>query len=184
LHGSGPGHWQTRWQNLYPYFERVEQEEWDVPDIAAWSERLDYALRKSTQPALIVAHSFGCLAAVRSLSLNAHAASGALLVAPADPDKFGVAGLLGHARLSVPAVVVSSTNDPWMEFGKAASLTERWGGDFVNVGALGHINADSGVGDWRLGLLLLQRLAGMTPAAGYAKAVCRRPETKLPRFGI
>jgi len=25
LHNSGPDHWQSRWQRLYPRFERVEQ---------------------------------------------------------------------------------------------------------------------------------------------------------------
>ena len=34
LHGSGPDHWQSRWQRLYPYFERIEQAQWDVPDLA------------------------------------------------------------------------------------------------------------------------------------------------------
>jgi predicted alpha/beta hydrolase family esterase len=184
LHGSGPAHWQSRWQQLYPYFERVEQACWDVPDLAAWSAQLDRVLRASSQPTLIVAHSFGCLTAVRSLQFNTHSVSGALLVAPADPDKFGVAGDLAQARLSVPAIVVGSMNDPWMEISNAARWANSWGGEFVNAGALGHINADSRLGDWRLGVLLLQRLAGSIPAAGYAKAVCRRPEPNLLKVSV
>jgi hypothetical protein len=50
----------------------------------------------------------------------------------------------------------------------------RWGSEFVNVGALGHINADSGLGDWRLGLSLLRRLAAAVPALAYPGAVCQR----------
>jgi hypothetical protein len=33
LHGSGEGHWQTRWETLYPWFERIEQWHWDQPDL-------------------------------------------------------------------------------------------------------------------------------------------------------
>ena len=39
LHNSGPEHWQSRWQRLYPQFERVEQDDWNLPDLAAWSAR-------------------------------------------------------------------------------------------------------------------------------------------------
>jgi len=31
LYNSGPLHWQSRWQRLYPAFERVEQEKWHAP---------------------------------------------------------------------------------------------------------------------------------------------------------
>ena len=41
LHNSGPDHWQSRWQRLFPAFERVQQDDWDVPDLARWSARLD-----------------------------------------------------------------------------------------------------------------------------------------------
>jgi hypothetical protein len=55
--------------------------------------------------------------------------------------------------------MVASTNDPWMTVEKAETWAERWGSDFVNAGALGHINAESGLGDWRFGQRLLQVLA-------------------------
>jgi predicted alpha/beta hydrolase family esterase len=173
LHGSGPAHWQTRWQRLYPYFERVEQQQWDVPDLEAWTERFDQVVRQSSQPALVVAHSFGCLAAVHRIGTDASTVSGALLVAPADPGKFGIARKLQNARLPVPALLVASSTDPWMDIDGAVLWASRWRSDFVNVGALGHVNADSRLGDWQQGLGLLRQLAATIPARSYPKAVCQ-----------
>jgi predicted alpha/beta hydrolase family esterase len=158
LHGSGPDHWQTRWERLHAGFERVEQAQWDVPDLAAWSEQLDKALRASLRPTLVVAHSFGCLAAVHRTGCRAHGIAGALLVAPADPEKFGVARQLSEVKINYPSLVIGSTNDPWMTAERAAGWACRWGSNFVNAGALGHINAKSGLGDWSFGLSQLGQL--------------------------
>ncbi|HWJ94082.1 MAG TPA: alpha/beta hydrolase, partial [Telluria sp.] len=50
-------------------------------------------------------------------------------------------------------------NDPWLAAGDGPRWAERWGSEFVDAGAAGHINADSGLGDWLFGLAQLQRLA-------------------------
>ena len=36
LTGSGPDHWQTRWQERLKTARRVEQDDWDRPQRAAW----------------------------------------------------------------------------------------------------------------------------------------------------
>ncbi|MFL9922781.1 alpha/beta hydrolase [Herbaspirillum lusitanum] len=179
LHGSGPGHWQSRWQRLYPAFERVEQEHWDQPDLPRWSQRLDERLQQSERPVVIVAHSFGCLTTVHCTA-RGHAdgaqnkIAAALLVAPADPDKFQVASLVERA-LPFPALVVGSSNDPWMTAPRAAHWAAVWGADFLDAGALGHINAESGLGDWAAGQSLLQQLlAGLPLEAGYPLDGVRR----------
>lgn len=158
LHGSGPDHWQTRWQERYPLFDRVEQPRWDVPDLSAWSDCVGRVLDQSEQPTLIVAHSFGCLASVHRAVTAASVLAGALLVAPADPEKFGLAAILSQVALRCPSIIVGSTNDPWMASHRAAEWARRWGSWFVNAGALGHINAESGLGDWPFGLSLLNDL--------------------------
>lgn len=155
LHGSGPAHWQTRWQRLHPSFERVEQEHWDVPDLDAWADRLETVLRAGNRPAVVVAHSFGCLATARCLDTDLLA--GALLVAPADPQKFNVAERVRHS-LPVPSIVIGSTNDPWMTRARAAYWAACWGSTFFNAGPVGHINAESDLGDWRFGLYCLHHL--------------------------
>lgn len=160
LHNSGPDHWQSRWQRLYPGCVRVEQDHWDRPDLPAWAARLDEVRARHGRPTLLVAHSFGCLAAARSIARSARHLAGALLVAPADPDKFGVADILPGAALACPTVVISSTNDPWMSAARAAQWARRWGSVLVEGGALGHINAESQLGDWAFGQAQLQRLLG------------------------
>lgn len=165
LHGSGPNHWQSRWEKQLPHAQRVEQDQWDVPDLEVWSKRLARELQQSGKPALLIAHSFGCLASVHRAKLDASRIAGALLVAPADPVKFGVAAQLSNVSLTFPAVVIGSTDDPWMRSERAAHWARQWHAGFVNAGALGHINADSGLGDWRYGLDQLTRLAGLARLA-------------------
>jgi len=163
LHNSGPAHWQSRWQRVFPAFERVQQDDWDVPDLARWSARADRLRQRGAEqarkPVLIVAHSFGTLATVHSVARDPSGVAGLLLVAPADPDKFGVAARLPQHALPVPAIVVGSTNDPWMAAPRAAQWARRWHSRFINAGALGHINAESGLGDWHQGLDALYFLA-------------------------
>ncbi|HAT31397.1 MAG TPA: alpha/beta hydrolase [Janthinobacterium sp.] len=158
LHNSGPGHWQSRWQRLYPGFERVEQDDWDHPQLPAWSARLDQARARDTRPTLIVAHSFGCLTAVASVAREPRGVAGLLLVAAADPDKFGVAAALPLGPLPCPSIMISSSDDPWMALPCAAAWAARWGSHFIDVGPLGHINAESGLGDWLFGQSQLQVL--------------------------
>jgi uncharacterized protein len=159
LHNSGPDHWQSRWQRLYPSFRRVEQRDWSEPDLPEWSGRVDAARDEDRRPTLIVAHSFGCLASVRSVARDPEHIAGLLLVAPADPDKFGVAGLLPHHALPCPSLMIASANDPWMTLERAHGWAERWGSTFIEAGELGHINAESGLGDWLFGQQQLQALA-------------------------
>src|SRR5450830_26239 len=170
LHGSGPEHWQSRWQRLYPSFERVEQDRWDTPDLPVWSQRLQDVLQKDRRPTLIVAHSFGCLTTVFGATVVAAAGAGirhrsnssnivgALLVAPADPDKFNVVDAVS-TRLPFPSLLIGSDSDPWMTAERAAYWAQMWGSDFRNIGALGHINAESGLGDWHDGQDLLKAFA-------------------------
>lgn len=163
LHNSGPDHWQSRWQRLFPAFERVQQDDWEVPDLPRWSARVDELRQRGgdqiRRPTLIVAHSFGALASVHSVARDPEGVIGVLLVAPADPDKFNVASLLPQRPLPVPSIMVGSTNDPWMAAPRAELWARRWQSRFINGGALGHINAESGLGDWPEGLETLYFLA-------------------------
>jgi hypothetical protein len=88
----------------------------------------------------------------------------ALLVAPADPGKFGLGESLPKQPLPRPATVVASSNDTWMPLAEASRWARRWGCPLINLGAAGHINAESGHGPLPLAEQWLQvhegRLAG------------------------
>ncbi len=172
LHGSGPGHWQSRWERRFPDWQRIEQHDWSRPSLPLWAERASEgvmrAQRVAPRGAVLVAHSFGCLATLRQAALDPIGIAGALLVAPADPDKFCVADLLPAYRLPFPTILVASRNDPWMSQRTAFTWGTLWGSELVDVGSLGHINADSGLGDWPEGLALLGTLLQRIEAEGGA----------------
>jgi len=56
------------------------------------------------------------------------------------------------------AVLVASRDDPWASLACTAYWADRWGSVLIDIGAAGHINADSGHGPWPRGLALLQAL--------------------------
>ena len=165
LHGSGERHWQTAWQRSNPSLRRIQQDHWDVPALPVWSRRVADVLAQAELPAVLVAHSFGCLASVHAALFRDTPIAAALLVAPADPAKFGVDAELASGPLPFPTVLVASSNDPWLSEDRARSWAQLWGAEFVAAGALGHINADSRLGDWSAGAALLQQLVDRIPAA-------------------
>lgn len=158
LNGSGTDHWQTWLERNVPGAVRVIQRDWSDPYLPHWSARVRRELARVPGRIFIVAHSFGCLAAAQATFDYGEQVSGLMLVAPADPEMFGAAASLPERPLGVPAVVVASTNDPWMRFARAAEWTETWGAELINLGAVGHINAASGFGPWPEGLAMLRRL--------------------------
>jgi uncharacterized protein len=174
LRDSGPGHWQSIWQALHSNFTRVRQDDFATPDLERWSAGIARAIDAAGRPPIIVAHSFGCLAAVHVVTRWARRVAGALLVAPADPDYLGIDQRLLDCRLAMPTTLVGSTNDPWLKFTKAGALATRWGSRFHVVPEAGHINAESGHGAWPDGLGLLRDVAERAAAAGTLRAMPRR----------
>ena len=53
---------------------------------------------------------------------------------------------------------MASSDDPFGSLAQARQLAAAWGSGFHELGARGHINADSGLGDWDEGLALLRAL--------------------------
>jgi predicted alpha/beta hydrolase family esterase len=163
LRGSGSAHWQTWFESTVPGCRRVEQEDWADANLATWAQRVRSAIQSVSDPVWIVAHSFGCLAAVAAASVEGERVRGALLVAPADPRKFGISALVVEGKLGFPSLVVASENDPWVSLESAARLAVRWGSPLVNIGRAGHINVDSGFGPWPAGVELFNRLRRWAP---------------------
>ncbi|VWC41730.1 RBBP9/YdeN family alpha/beta hydrolase [Burkholderia lata] len=150
LHGSEGAHWQTWLERQFPRSLRVEQDDWDAPDLARWAQSVRALLDRERGPFVLAAHSFGCLAAAHALAQWPHAGdvAGVLLVAPASPKKFTFAGPFDARRLAVPSIVIGSETDPWMPLGDARTLAQHLGSAFVNLGDAGHINTAAGFGPW------------------------------------
>jgi predicted alpha/beta hydrolase family esterase len=165
--GSGPTHWQTIWEQNHPDYVRVNQKDWRSVHRADWVETLDRAVGSISGNVVLVAHSLGCLAVAwwaGAQSGSSRKVRGAMLVAP--PDLNSAPGTLPAlasftptplARLPFASLLVASENDPYASIEAAAGFAREWGSEFVNVGAEGHINADSGHGPWPLGQLYFER---------------------------
>lgn len=165
LHGSGTGHWQRHWLDRLDDAVLVEQRSWSRPDRDAWVATLAAAV-EAHPGALLVGHSLGAITiahlAVERPDLPIGAA---LLVAPADVEASrgaepGVAGFapIPTRPFAFPSIVVASRNDPWMAFAKARVYANLWEAALVDLGHAGHVNAESGFGDWPQGRDLLTRL--------------------------
>lgn len=181
LNGSGAAHWQTWFETLLPDACRVEQDDWAHADLELWSQRVLDRIDAATGRIVLVAHSFGCLASVAAAAQRHDRIAAALLVAPADPRKFGASALLPQRHLGFPSIVVASSNDPWVALGTARYWAGRWASRFVNVGARGHINTDAGFGPWPEGFELYESLLRaesrtVTNAAVGARACQKHPK--------
>lgn len=148
LQDSPPGHWQSWLQARHRGAVRVQQREWSTPDVERWAARVASTLeRAGPGPWIAVAHSFGVLALLRHLALQPDTPiAAALLVAPADPDKFGIGGLLPEAALPLPSTLVLSHTDPWLDLASGRRWARRWGSQVLDLGDAGHINVAAGFG--------------------------------------
>ncbi|MEA5426572.1 RBBP9/YdeN family alpha/beta hydrolase [Arcicella lustrica] len=159
LGSSGPKHWQTIWEQENPeIFNRVEQEDWDAPEVEKWVETLNESIHQLSTPTLLIAHSLGCLAVVHwAKKYTSTNIAGIILVAPADAESAGFPKeILGFSPiptglLPYQTVLIASTNDDYATIERAKHWAESWGSQFVNIGALGHINANSNLADWKVG---------------------------------
>ena len=162
---SGPDHWQSRWEARYGY-TRVQQHDWMRPLRGDWMAQLEEAVLSHGQPCVLVAHSLGCLltAAWASHSRNTHLVKAALLVAPGDAEREELRPVLTSwapiARQALPfrTQLLASRNDPYCSFERADAFAKAWGSELLDLGELGHINAQSGLGHWPAGLALVNQL--------------------------
>ncbi|CAJ1850822.1 MULTISPECIES: RBBP9/YdeN family alpha/beta hydrolase [Aeromonas] len=158
LHNSGPDHWQSRWHEHFPYWQRMTGLPWEKPDLTVWSAKLASKLRSRRSRVHLVAHSFGALTAIAAARLQPEKVASLFLVAPADPARFGIVDERLEGPLQVSAQLVASRNDPWMSFERAEYWSRQWQVPLFDAGSAGHINAQSGHGDWHQGLELLGSL--------------------------
>jgi predicted alpha/beta hydrolase family esterase len=173
LGGSGPDHWQSRWDTRLPTARRVVQTDWENPGLDAWRDRIVEEVERAARPVILVAHSLGVLAAAHAAPFLAKVESsgkikGGFLVAP--PSAKVLAGLdaLDPAFLTVPgeplpfpSLVIASRDDPYSTFADSEDLARTLGAELIDAGFSGHINSESGHGPWPEGLM---RFAGFLKA--------------------
>ncbi len=158
--GSEATHWQSWLQQQLVSSSRVQQKHWDRPVLNEWVAQFVKTVAAVKAPVQIIAHSFGCLTAVAALAehpeLNAKVKN-LLLVAPANPARFGESGFARHSvgnyqqyfhqlKLAVPTTLLVSENDPWLSYVDALQLAQAWQLTPINLGQVGHVNVAAGFG--------------------------------------
>ncbi|MDJ1158424.1 alpha/beta hydrolase [Chelatococcus sp. SYSU_G07232] len=163
--GSGPDHWQTRWEDKLSTARRVEQEDWYKIHRDGWAARVAAAVEAATRPVVLVAHSCGVPAVAHAAPLlPAGTVRGAFLVAP--PGERAIRAIPGadpaftpypRDPLPFPSLLVASRTDDYCTYDEASDFALAWGSALVDAGDAGHLNTASGHGPWPEGLM---RFAG------------------------
>jgi predicted alpha/beta hydrolase family esterase len=182
LHGSGPDHWQSRWERERADCHRVDLGSWEDPDRSSWVSALGRAIDRSAGFPILVGHSLGCLAIVwwaSTAGLAAAKVAGALLVAPPDVERDGADprlvrfGPVPRRPMPFPTIVVASHDDPYASFQRSREMAAGWSARLHDAGTAGHLNALSNLGDWRDGQALVALLAEEA-SAPWRRPVMRR----------
>ncbi len=162
--GSGPAHWQSRWESADPAMRRFQPSSWDLPDFSDWLAALEAAVIAAPEPPVLVAHSLSCLLIAHWQKISQRPVRAALLVAAPDPASAVFPGYgkafakIPEGKLRFASLVVTSTNDPYGSAQYAQARATQWGSRLAVIGPFGHINAESGLGGWPEGLALLEDL--------------------------
>jgi predicted alpha/beta hydrolase family esterase len=157
---SGPDHWQSRWEKKLSTARRVIQRDFAHPARAEWVETIRREIMNSEKPAVLVAHSLGVIAALHAAQQLRERIAGAFLVAPPSeaviremPEVDSAFLPIPRGPLPFPCTVVGGSDDPYAEAPFARRLAEDIGAHFIDAGAAGHINVESGHGPWPEGSL-------------------------------
>ncbi|SDF82982.1 alpha/beta hydrolase [Phytopseudomonas seleniipraecipitans] len=166
--GSADDHWQSHWQRSLPNSARVEQLDWLTPRRKDWVAALERQIAADPRPAILIAHSLGCVTvahwAAQAPVASLRRVQGALLVAPADvqrpncPEALRNFAPIPRHLLPFPSQLVGSDNDSAASAARAIELAREWGSEAAILSGAGHINVKSGHQRWEQGFAYLFRL--------------------------
>jgi uncharacterized protein len=179
MDGGAADHWLSWLESVLPDTHRVTQADFRSPDLTQWAASVQAELSSTHEPVAIVAHGFGCLAALHAAMNCPGRIEAALLVAPFDPDVLRLAWMLPEEPLAFPATIVASSNDPYMRPGKAAFWANYWSCDLVEIGRAGSVDPASGFGPWPAALEILDGLRNAP--RGLVAGIASRDAERLSR---
>ncbi|MDP2643108.1 MAG: alpha/beta hydrolase [Candidatus Peregrinibacteria bacterium] len=166
---SGPQHWQSIWLKKYPNAVKVIQKDFMNPEKEEWVKTLNAYIEKyKDNEIILVGHSLACATFAHwsneYFAKTSAKIKGALLVSPSDmdapnfPEEIKGFAPMPIQKLAFKSIAVVSSNDRWVSLEKAKFFAEKWNAQLINIGPHGHINADTGFGEWSEGEKLLQEL--------------------------
>ncbi|MFJ2259355.1 RBBP9/YdeN family alpha/beta hydrolase [Streptomyces sp. NPDC087844] len=169
IDGSDERHWQSLWEEQWGGSAvRIAPASWSRPELSDWVDSVQAAheaVARHDSEVVLVAHSLGCWAAAEWLDRVRPAGVTAFLVAPPNtrdasfPSR-AAASFVDMAAHPLPcrSLLVAGDDDPYCDPTASAAFAREWQARPHVVENGGHINSDSGLGDWPAGRELLRTL--------------------------
>ena len=159
-------HWHRLWFDKTPNAYWVEQDDWNHPNKDKWIDKLEKTLLHIDTPILFIAHSIGCHTVVQWVKkyYKNQNIIAAMFVAPPDTTREDfpkeIVGFKHVAKEKLPfkSVCIISDNDPYATTKSSQNLANSWGSEALHVGAKGHINLASNLGEWEEGKNILEKI--------------------------
>jgi hypothetical protein len=168
LRGHVAEHWQTLLAARLPKVRTVPPMGRDNIDCGARCAAIEQHAQEIDGDIIIVAHSGGAISVAHWAQTSRRPVRGALLATPPDfetpmPEGYPTMGALEHAGwlpvpwdpLPFPCVVAASRNDHLARFERVVEMAAEWQADLVDLGPVGHLNPESGFGEWRMAVQLV-----------------------------
>jgi uncharacterized protein len=164
----GPKHWMQLWAQTRDDIQWSPRPPGPPFILADRVAALHAAVTDGTDPAVLIAHSAGCITTVVWAGRHVGPVHAALLVTPPYIGPSGGSGSDGppsardrtvpRQRLPFPATLVASRNDPSTTFEQFEQYAEDWGTELFDAGDAGHLDTASGYGPWPDGERLVNLL--------------------------
>lgn len=161
LHGWGGSdypHWQS-WlageiAKDYGTVSFLEFSNFEFPSFSAWKQELITHL-EDFKPDIVICHSLANTLWFHLCNANAIEKVQKLYLIAPPSIKCDVAELESFFPLDMPknayakeTLLITSTNDPYMSMDEAKELQNSLGVEMIVLENAGHINTDSGYGEW------------------------------------
>ncbi len=163
-----PEHWMNRWADAHPDYRWAPRPPGPPFVVQHRVAALHEAIVADDEPAVLIAHSAGCLAVATWAVRHTGPVRAALLVTPPylDPEwtpgphdvPDDVPWVMPRHRLPFRTVVVASRTDPAATFEQARGYAEDWGAELYDAGDAGHLDTAAGYGPWPAGERLVAAL--------------------------
>jgi predicted alpha/beta hydrolase family esterase len=163
-----PEHWLRRWADAHPEYRWAPYPPGPPFTLEERVAALHEAVMADDEPAVLIAHSAGCITTVVWAARHAGPVRAALLVTPPylDPERVPgaddtadfVSVVVPRERLPFRTVLVASRTDPYTTFPQFEQYAADWGAELYDAGEVGHIETASGHGPWPDGERLVAAL--------------------------
>lgn len=157
-----------RWAGTHPGYRWAPEPPGPPFDVDERVRALHEAVTAGTGPAVLIAHSAGCVTVAAWAARHTGSVTAALMVTPPfiDPlwtpgpdDPPDLAGWVVHRdALPFRTIVVASRTDPYTTFAQFERYAEDWGAELVDAGDVGHLDTATGYGPWPDGERLVAAL--------------------------